>query len=776
MAYFRELPNLEVINTTKNQVSNDETMVIKNLFKRAKIREDLLSVVTAFDYYQIQENERPDELAQRVYGDPELDWVILLTNNIVNVQDQWPMSKNSFDNYILDKYGSEDALYQIKCYETLELKDNFGRLVLPAKLIVDDTFYNSPIYQGVTTAPAGITFPPIYISGTTASATASVGVGGSVIISNLNGGNGYNIRPNVIISDPPVTSDASASCTVDSFRVSGIVGLNSGQGYNSVPFVSISTAPQSVQASATCALGSGVDGTRVISITSLVGGSGYGVTAPTVTFDDPLTLLSGLFSNESSVGIGSQLDGMYVRSDGLKLYTSSGIGTNLIREFSLSNAWDSSTVTYVRTFDVTSDFSYCSGIEFSVDGSKMYVCGGQSSSYKVIRYDLSVPWNTLTATKTQQISVSAPGGVRISSDGTKYYFLNLQSPDKIQQYTLSTPWDLSTISGSPTETLNIETIVGDNAIYGFTLFDSGKKLFAVGAANADVYEFNLSTSWSISTATLVGTLYIGNKLSNPSDVFIKPDKTTFFVCGGVNNKLFQYNLNSVAKGTATISNGSVSGINITQTGYGYTVTPNVSISAPYPAENASISASLVSGHVNITITNPGFGYTFVPEINISPAPISRKAIASATIDNTTGVSTVKLLDFGANYQSPPTVTFDIAPNIVNVKPGDKYYQNDTTWRWNGTQWEEKITEGFQYFDPTSENIVSVGGSFISAPVTYYQYELELNDNKRQIMLLKPQYIGLVISDLRRIMQYDPLSQYYINPKLKGTYNPKLTGV
>jgi hypothetical protein len=776
MAYFRELPNLEVINTTKNQVSNDETMVIKNLFKRAKIREDLLSVITAFDYYQIQENERSDELAQRIYGDPELDWVILLTNNIVNIQDQWPMSKNSFDNYLIDKYGSEEKLYEIKYYETLELKDAFGRLVLPAKLVVDDTFYNSPIYQGITTTPAGITFPPIYVSGTTASATASVGAGGSVIISNLSGGNGYSIKPNVIISDPPVSSNASASCTVNDFRVSGIVGLNSGQGYNSVPVVSISVAPQSVQASATCALGSGVDGTRVFSITSLVGGSGYGVTAPTVTFDDPLTILSGLFSNESSIGIGSQLDGMYVKSDGLKLYTSSGIGTSLIREFSLSNAWDSSTVTYVRTFDVTSDFSYCSGIEFSVDGSKMYVCGGQSSSYKVIRYDLSVPWNTLTATKTQQISVSAPGGVRISSDGTKYYFLNLQSPDRIQQYTLSTPWDLTTISGSPTETLNIETIVGDNAIYGFTLFDGGKKLFAVGAANADVYEFNLSTSWSISTATLVGTLYIGNKLSNPSDVFIKPDRTTFFVCGGVGDKLFQYNLNAVAKGTATLSNGSVSQINITQTGYGYTVTPNVSISAPYPAENASISASLVSGHVNITLTNPGFGYTFVPEITISPAPISRKAIASATIDSTTGVSTVKLLDFGSNYQSTPTVTFDTAPNIVNVNPGDKYYQNDTTWRWNGTQWEEKLTEGFQYFDPTSGNVVSVGGSFISSPVTYYQYELELNDNKRRIMLLKPQYISLVISDLRRIMQYDPLSQYYINSKLKGTYNPKLTGV
>ena len=85
MKYFRELPNLEVVNTTKNQVSNDETLIVKNLFKRAKIREDLLSVFTAFDYYYVQENERPDQLSERVYGDPELDWVILLANNIINV-------------------------------------------------------------------------------------------------------------------------------------------------------------------------------------------------------------------------------------------------------------------------------------------------------------------------------------------------------------------------------------------------------------------------------------------------------------------------------------------------------------------------------------------------------------------------------------------------------------------------------------------------------------------------------------------------------------------
>jgi len=88
MAYFRELPNLQILNRTKNQVSNDETSIVKNFFKRAKLREDIGSVVSAFEYYIITGDERPEQVAEKVYGDPELDWVILTCNNIINVQDQ----------------------------------------------------------------------------------------------------------------------------------------------------------------------------------------------------------------------------------------------------------------------------------------------------------------------------------------------------------------------------------------------------------------------------------------------------------------------------------------------------------------------------------------------------------------------------------------------------------------------------------------------------------------------------------------------------------------
>ena len=212
MTYFKELPNLEVVNTTSNQVSIDETLIVKNLFKRAKLRTDIESIITGFEYYTIEENERPDQVAQKIYGDPELDWVILITNNIINIQNDWPISKSSFDNYLIEKYGSEEALQEIHHYETLELKDYFGRVVLPAKLIVDEAFYKAPEYQTPSTPPYGINFPPIYIPGTTSEIESEINENGSVnVVYNLSPGVGYVNPPKISFSDPPITLNASAS-------------------------------------------------------------------------------------------------------------------------------------------------------------------------------------------------------------------------------------------------------------------------------------------------------------------------------------------------------------------------------------------------------------------------------------------------------------------------------------------------------------------------------------------------------------------------------------
>ena len=180
MAYFQELPNIQVLNRTKNKISNDETLVVKNLFKRAKLREDIASIVSAFEYYIITENERPDQIAEKLYGDPELDWVILITNNIINIQDEWPLSLDNFNKYMVEKYGSEEAYAEIHHYESISTRDSFGREVFPSGVILDEAFYNSPEYISLDEPPPGITFPPIYIPGTQAVLTPVIGYGSSI--------------------------------------------------------------------------------------------------------------------------------------------------------------------------------------------------------------------------------------------------------------------------------------------------------------------------------------------------------------------------------------------------------------------------------------------------------------------------------------------------------------------------------------------------------------------------------------------------------------------
>jgi len=140
MAYFREIPNISYISRLPDVSSNEEYITVKNLFKRAKLRTDIVNIITAFNYYQVEDNQRPEVVASKLYNDPELDWVILITNNITNVREQWPLSNNDLYNYMLDKYGTEQSLSSIHHYETIEVKDEYDRLVVPSGLQVDSNF------------------------------------------------------------------------------------------------------------------------------------------------------------------------------------------------------------------------------------------------------------------------------------------------------------------------------------------------------------------------------------------------------------------------------------------------------------------------------------------------------------------------------------------------------------------------------------------------------------------------------------------------------------
>ena len=131
--YFSQLPDFEYVNRTEDGKRISDYTQVKNLFKRGKLREDIFQETTFFEQYQIQGDDRPDNVAQKVYGDAALDWVVLLSNNIINLYEEWPLPQASFDSYILEKYNNDyDKLYNgIHHYESNEVTNSQGVVIFP---------------------------------------------------------------------------------------------------------------------------------------------------------------------------------------------------------------------------------------------------------------------------------------------------------------------------------------------------------------------------------------------------------------------------------------------------------------------------------------------------------------------------------------------------------------------------------------------------------------------------------------------------------------------
>ena len=138
--YFSQVPNFEYVSRLPDAKISDY-ITVKNLFKKGKLRPDIIENLAFFTKYQIKGDDRPDNVAYEVYGDSSLDWVILLSNNIINIQTEWPLPQNDFDEYLVDKYNNYDTLYNgIHHYESPEVKNSQGVVIVPAGLRVDSDF------------------------------------------------------------------------------------------------------------------------------------------------------------------------------------------------------------------------------------------------------------------------------------------------------------------------------------------------------------------------------------------------------------------------------------------------------------------------------------------------------------------------------------------------------------------------------------------------------------------------------------------------------------
>ena len=155
-SYFRQLPNLDYPSLRNDRNSAYDYQVVKNIFKRAVIRDDVFDEITAFTKYSVQGDERPDQVAYQFYNDSGLDWVILATNNIVHVRDEWPMGNQDFLTYLNAKY-TEAQLANIHHYETKIIRDSNGTLIQPEGKTVPAGYTVNFLDNGVLRSESSLT-------------------------------------------------------------------------------------------------------------------------------------------------------------------------------------------------------------------------------------------------------------------------------------------------------------------------------------------------------------------------------------------------------------------------------------------------------------------------------------------------------------------------------------------------------------------------------------------------------------------------------------------
>ena len=140
MGYFRELPDIGYQSPLLHSNSSRVYIIVKYLFRRTKIFDFLKGNVSLLDKFTIGDGDRPDTVAEQMYGDSTLDYIIVLVAGITNIIDEWPLQDYQVYDFALQKYGSEEKMNEIKYYETLEIIDDQGRQIVPPNLIVDADF------------------------------------------------------------------------------------------------------------------------------------------------------------------------------------------------------------------------------------------------------------------------------------------------------------------------------------------------------------------------------------------------------------------------------------------------------------------------------------------------------------------------------------------------------------------------------------------------------------------------------------------------------------
>ncbi|WP_363467232.1 hypothetical protein [Halogeometricum borinquense] len=194
---------------------------------------------------------------------------------------------------------------------------------------------------------------------------------------------------------------------------------------------------------------------------------------------------------------------------------------------------------YQKSFNISSQGSFPSGIAFGDSGTKMYVSG--ESVNEIHQYALSTAYDVSSASYSKSRDIgsltSSPTDISFGDSGNKMYVTGDNS-EKILQYALSTAYDVSSASYSK----SFDVSSKDEIPQGIRFTSDGSKMHVVGVQDSTIYHYSLSTAYDVASATYSESTYIGDQEDGPSGIAFSDDETQMFVTGRIGDHVYQYSI------------------------------------------------------------------------------------------------------------------------------------------------------------------------------------------------------------------------------------------
>jgi hypothetical protein len=342
------------------------------------------------------------------------------------------------------------------------------------------------------------------------------------------------------------------------------------------------------------------------------------------------------------------LTGLFIKPDGTKLWTI-GTGQDRIQEYDLVTPWNLSTARLnTAKLDILTQETDPTSLFFSADGTKVYVIGNQND--RVYQYDLSTAWNLLTAAYNNKFfsiasQTTTPGGIYFKPDGTRFWISSTATSGRLNEYSMSTPWDIATSSF----TGKFDDFISNSSIY---FKDDGTSMLHVD--NNGIYQIPLAVAWDVaSKISQVGLSVNVSRLSavNISDAIFFPREGKIYATQvntstGLNSILeyttvietYGYNVESIYQlqftGNRNQVNAALSSLNLlTATGYNssfdlnYVFLRGLINETGYYTETKTQAVQISSTPVNEIVSNLNVVRTYSAnqnnELFLSSAPANK---------------------------------------------------------------------------------------------------------------------------------------------------------